>query len=162
MAYIFFFKCRSCHEEFVLSEGTDGWIDSEGNFGRAVVDGTILGNPEGDTYQIGYDTMFCTQCGKIYYVISGNMHHIQVKKTQNIDEPKEKVYLPNISILVNKEYCPCCNVKLQQGREILKQTINREKCQKFGFEPLNSKEKALKCPYCKQDFLYYHKFWLAD
>jgi hypothetical protein len=126
------------------------------------VGGTILGNPEGKTYTIWYDTKLCMECGMIYYVLQGDTHGITIKPTQNINEPKSKIFIPNISVIVNEEYCPKCGIALQQGYEILKQVINRDKCWKFQLEPIESEENALICPYCKQDYLSYHNFWLAD
>ncbi|TFF97142.1 MAG: hypothetical protein EU547_05090 [Promethearchaeota archaeon] len=111
---------------------------------------------------IFYDTELCVECGTTYYVIHGDTHGIPIKPTQDINEPKQNVYIPKISILNNNEYCPKCGIKLQQGKEILDQLINREKCWKFDLPPLKSKEKALMCPICKKDYLYYNKFWLAD
>jgi hypothetical protein len=160
MAYIFFFKCLSCDYYIVLSEGNRGWIDNKGNFGRAVIDGTILGEPDGGTYIIWYDIKLCINCGKIYYTLGGDTHGIKVKQEQVIKE--RNVFIPNVFILANEENCPKCKIKLQQGLEILKQVINRDKCWKFKFDPIESENKALICPNCKNEFLRYEQFWLAD
>lgn len=158
MAYIFFFKCSSCDIYIVLSEGSSGWIDSEGNLGRAVIDGTILGDPKGESHFITYDTMLCIECGKVYHSLGENTHGIDVKPEQFMEETKW-----NISVLVGKEICPKCNIKLKHGREVLNLVSNREKCWcKFELDPDFKEQEALKCPDCKDGLLIYDQFWRAD
>ena len=161
MTYIFFFKCESCNYYIALDEGSYGWIDIKGNFGRTVIGSdTNLGEPEGEAYNIWYDIKLCTNCGNVYYTIEGDTHGIKVKQKQDIKE--ENVFIPDVFILVNEDFCPECQVKLLQGQEVLELVINREKCRRWNFVPLESEEEALKCPQCKEDYLLFDQFWLAD
>ena len=158
MGYIFFFKCSSCDYYIVTNEGASGWIDNEGNLGRAVINGTILGKPKGGYINIWYDERLCTSCGKIYHVVDGDTHGIDLKPQQFMEEMGR-----NISVLVNANECPECKIKLKQGREVLNFVINRDKCWKpFDLNLDLTKDDMLKCPKCKNEFLLYDKFWRAD
>ena len=85
---------------------------------------------------------------------------VKVKQKQDIKE--ENVFIPDVFILVNEDFCPECQVELLQGQDVLELVINREKCRRWNLVPLETEKKALKCPQCKEDYLLFEQFWLAD
>ncbi len=177
--YIFFFECGRCRYQFVLNEGGDGWVDSQGQFGYALhPDWEPIGEPHGHPEPVYYYNGICIDCNRIYTLI----HSIDDVNIPLEHEPVssdgkcyETVYvMPTLApeFRAHDEYreynyahlqtlCPICDQRLISGSELLPRVTYREKARKFGLTPMPEGQDCEVCPKCKKHSLEFRQLWVS-
>ncbi|MGY5877203.1 MAG: hypothetical protein RTU30_15735 [Candidatus Thorarchaeota archaeon] len=163
----------------MLTDGGDGWIDSEGRFGYALHPGwEPIGEPHGHPEPVSYYNGICLQCDRIYTLIhpmDGVDIPLEHKPVSSDGTNFQTVYLlPSLvsEYKIHNEYtnygfthiktpCPECDGPLLSGSELVLRVAGRESDRRLSLPPLHESSVCETCPKCRQTTLSFHEFWVS-